>query len=102
MNKTKHTPGPWTVNRATLQVRAEYTSGGETSFDIIAELPAEYATESECEANAALIAAAPDLLEAAIACAEYSALTWSDDPDNEPGFFKDLRDAIAKAEGGIK
>ena len=52
---SKHTPGPWEV------------SGGTSDFDIMVEVDGlgwhEVAMSVDTEANARLIAAAPDLLE---------------------------------------
>ena len=52
----KHTPGPWKYNGKT----DIYGASGAT----ICELYRGYEHISECQANANLIAAAPDLLEA--------------------------------------
>ena len=64
---SKHTPGPWTARKAPggwpLQIVREAEATRGTDFKLIAELgPWDRRTE---KANARLIAAAPDLLEAA-------------------------------------
>jgi len=56
--KTKHTPGPWKYNGKT----DIYGASGAT----ICELYRGYEHISECQANARLIAAAPDLFKACI------------------------------------
>jgi hypothetical protein len=66
--KKKYTPGPWTLGKGTVRVRTEEDEQGRTK--LIAEC---YTTNQgiryphdfeEREANARLISAAPDLLEA--------------------------------------
>jgi hypothetical protein len=68
MNETKHTPGPWEVIEVNLHdgpcKHALYVNGtGDYQFDEIAAVMMDYADNSP-EANARLIAAAPDLLSA--------------------------------------
>jgi len=59
---TQHTPGPWEIDEVDKGFSAQIL-GPSTGFcrDILATLPMEWA---ESEANARLIAAAPELLEA--------------------------------------
>lgn len=69
---TKHTPGPWIVSRqsqSTILKAITIRGGG----DRIARVVVPIATQSisECESNARLIAAAPDLLEACQMFAEW-------------------------------
>ena len=102
MSKSKHTPGPWSregnfsddlefvrqsrVIQNNTKVIA-YGFGGVTFNGIDAE---------EAEANAVLIAAAPDLLEAAKAMVAGGYVMDADSPEWAP-----LQAAIAKAEEGI-
>ena len=66
MSTTKHTPGPWRVSTANpLQVNTD--KGGDSVG--VAEsqkynAPNTFCDPNEAEANAKLIAAAPELLEA--------------------------------------
>jgi len=60
----KHTPGPWEA--------VDLSEGERTKFSIIHNGPLTYVTDNgdgmeNCEANAKLIAAAPELLEACVA-----------------------------------
>lgn len=107
--KTKHTPGPWVVENG-LQV---WKSGHNTvespricTFKNAA-LPVEQISYVEMEANARLIAAAPDLLEALKEIEK-----WYDAIENRPSLCglghekygkeelpKIIRAAIAKAMG---
>jgi hypothetical protein len=58
----KHTPGPWNCNRASAAGREIIVS--EVSPVDVAVLSHRDKSQSEINANARLIAAAPDLLEA--------------------------------------
>ncbi len=86
MSTPSHTPGPWHVLNHSMQciIRSE---NFEETFTNIAVTPG---LNGNAEANARLIAAAPDLLEAC-----KSALDEGDDYVA----MKKLKAAIAKAEG---
>lgn len=105
MPESKHTAGPWI---ALPHDEGFYVDGGgETICDLYYEIDAEdsisFAPEikphKNAAANASLIAAAPELLEALRACADIvAANTYSE----ESGYAKTLAQAravIAKAEG---
>ena len=98
----KHTPGPWNCNRASAAGREIIVS--EVSPVDVAVLSHRDKSQSEINANARLIAAAPDLLEALEWCAETLAVFVADGsaaPESVIG--KNLttaRAAIAKATGG--
>lgn len=88
-----HTPGPWRVYPAGSSV-PHY----DVCPRVVADKPSgRCAHEDPSDADAALIAAAPDLLQAA-----QDALAWIDPTLNEhaQGVVDDLRAAIAKARGG--
>ena len=89
---TKHTPGPWSV----AETRHNYDTviRGPRGEPIALTLIAGY-TKKEGTANSALLAAAPDLLEA---------LKWMVLRTEEGGYpdgkcLEDARAAIAKATG---
>lgn len=95
--KSQHTPGPWKV------------TGGETSFypmavrSEVSQICEFHTWDVQKEANARLIAAAPDLLEALKAAQNWlREYHLSMDSPIDDGLF-DLDDtiqqAIAKAEG---
>jgi hypothetical protein len=107
--KTKHTDGPWTIRREPKEFKAVIECNSEFSSKWIATCPMPpFGTELHDvdEANAALIAAAPELLEALEEC-----LAWFElDPqrnrpimaqDTEVGFrmIQQAGAAIAKAKG---
>ncbi len=90
-----HTPGPWEQghrhdgdSRSVWYHRAGPNGG--TWFRLA------NCKGDEAEANAALISAAPDLLEACEALAAYFGATWAGAPEERAK----LRAAIAKARGG--
>ena len=94
MNEPKHTPGPWTADTTKQYSRQARVEGGNGKLvcsvgngenpDIVFD---------EWAANARLIAAAPDLLEALKAISRHI-----DSPDNFDAHINKLCDeAIAKA-----
>lgn len=93
-----HTPGPWLASNRTSKTHNHPERHWErhvhTSLDLVLIGTASGATQDECEVNARLIAAAPDLLEAA----KHAAMEW-----RLHGQLTDscrvLEAAIAKAEG---
>ena len=100
MNKTKHTPGPWTafieesVNVIAIMAGGEIGRGGReivgwTGFD-----GNSIESVAENAANARLIAAAPDLLEACEAALHAFEDNWAIN-------WEDLSVAIAKARGEV-
>ncbi len=95
---SKHTPGPWRVVHKTRVETADdrftIASAGPTAFS-----PSYL---SECEANAALIAAAPDLLDML-----YRALPFIEEALTDPlykpatitALLKQVHETLARAEG---
>ena len=86
---SKHTPGPWHVfkDSSIYSKHADYT---------LAEIVAGM-TDEECDANARLIAAAPELLKALQAALD--ALRGSAGFDEINNAKKQVKAAIAKATG---
>ena len=107
--ETKHTPGPWALSRDVGDGEV-CTVYGCTGGHIYIVGNREYLgreiedLSAEADANARLIAAAPDLLTACKAALKY--IPGSEVHSWPPGFalkddsLKLLRAAIAKAEGG--
>ena len=95
------TPGPWWVGRSGASPLNDdiYFAEGSGHNQRIATCTYNYLSDVEIEANARLIAAAPEMLEAlkAMVDAEY------DGPDLDVGAFRlrlrAARAAIAKAHG---
>jgi len=103
-NEVRHTPGPW---KAVL-VEGHRLGGrnGAARYDVLAMNPPDFVADRLTEANARLIAAAPDLLAAAkCALAALEGLTSgtdaTEDGDETPvgATMRELRAAIAKADG---
>lgn len=95
--QAKHTPGPWKVVEQTdPPIVSAITPRGELDIaDVIAQ-----ADQDEDEANARLIAASPELLQAccvALADLEGYLAEWETDPALET--VQELRAVIAKATG---
>lgn len=107
VSKPTHTPGPWMVHHEPslnrFAVRAE-PFGTKTILSVSyweRTLPWD---REHAEANARLIAAAPDLLEACKALVEYRDIIKQNYPDL-PGLIRGMeaaRVAIARATGGAK
>lgn len=101
---TQHTPGPWTTSGDCYQEKGSWvvtiqSNNAPPEMNIAAEALSEH--KEQAIANAHLIAAAPDLLEAAQACAEWLDLVKQNYPDMA-GLIRGMeaaRAAIAKATG---
>ena len=100
MSETKHTPGPWTFTQSTFEPHWCDVRG--TDHEELATVWNKADTHGKVAlANARMIAAAPELLEACNAalvrgCANLGQLADHDDT------IKLLRAALAKAEGGAR
>jgi hypothetical protein len=98
--KTKHTPGPWSHRYLTKYgFIIENEDKGQMQFGKLADIMPRGGGESQ--ANAALIAAAPDMLQALIS-AEAWVLLQKDIPGCSPAseaMLKIIRAAIQKATG---
>ena len=96
MTDTKHTPGPWVWEHWKMGLTAQNGTSVLAYYDYEG-MSLHGKTEDEHEANAHLIAAAPDLLEAL----EAIVATWDGPKYNH--FMADnidlARAAIAKANG---
>lgn len=97
-NKTDtHTPGPWIAHTAHESLRVPDSVNAECGLHVC-DVASYGSAPSQRHANARLIAAAPDLLEALRAC--YLRLAHHDD-QSAPELLL-ARAAIAKAEGGLQ
>lgn len=92
--KTEHTPGPWKATEHGEIFSPEPTPSHVASVN-------QFPNHSESEANARLIAAAPEMLEALIACRKDISTPISDHPwaikQRKAHALADA--AIAKAKG---
>lgn len=91
-----HTPGPWSINswpQATSDI-----SIGASGTPCIARVPLRDVSINEQRANAAVIAAADDMLEALRSLLESITNSECGEVDRKLA-VKDAREAIAKATG---
>jgi len=99
--KAQHTPGLWKIDGAGNEV----SSRSKSIAHVYGHLPSGYASEVEWSiedlANARLIAAAPELLDALLNCeAIMSAIECGHmKPLGFSTVLEEARDAIAKAKG---
>lgn len=102
MSDIKHTPGPWIVTHDGRLIEAEYREGYVASVSFYDSQFCGPEDEAEAAANAFLIAAAPELLEALKAArSAWLAEANSGDGVNEEQepILAQVDAAIAKAEG---
>jgi len=100
MEKTKHTPGPWKAK--TVKALGIYANNDQQIAVVHNEMPRGGRRQDDYnieEANARLIAAAPDLLEACEVLLKAAPELWGDDIEKWPRLMDRVEAAIAKAEG---
>ena len=103
MTQFKGTPGPWRVSEKRgdlIDIRHENNELGAMSLNL-AQVVARQSWLKEAEANARLIAAAPELLEALQLCEEFMSQLPSTGFDGLAR-IEFARAAIAKATGETK
>jgi len=101
MTNTKHTPGPW---RATPRTPAPWVDVDRNDGRTLAVVQAGVKEDLPALANARLIAAAPDLLEALYSILNLEGVAKWGAKDYMPGLdvyyhFQKIRAAIRKATG---
>lgn len=96
---SKHTPGPWRIG--TPGPNGCYTIGTDKGLmtAMIAHSVNDPSQEMEAKGNAALIASAPDLLEALEAMVEYVDRMHAIGHIQRPAQSSEAYAAIAKAKG---
>lgn len=104
MNEPKYTPGPWKAGLIGGPSGLRPAIYGEKHGEQIADMSADLIPEDENNANARLIAAAPELLEALQALFEHCAMThkhWGENSNlKESNAAQEAaRAAISKALG---
>lgn len=78
MSENKHTPGPWSVGNPPDGTRG-YVYCGDVTGSAVAQVKFSqvHRTEQETDANARLIAAAPEMLDVLLGVAENTvSLEW--------------------------
>lgn len=97
--RTQHTPGPWTAGAFDDKVGHRiFAQWGEVGNFIAARANEGRDRNSNGYADARLIAAAPELLEACKNAADWLSRSARDDDHGEA---QDLREVIAKVEGQV-
>lgn len=100
MSAAQHTPGPWSVSKIDDRAAFNIFTPSQCSALLTLE-PGKYngadPRVSNVEADARLIAAAPELLEALQLCYDHCRLYHPEVEENNVG--KTVRAAIAKATG---
>jgi hypothetical protein len=98
MTTTQHTTGPWRVFDAftDLEIVTDHRTAAEM------ESLVQFKGQTNAKANARLMAAAPDLLDALEGLVERDRSEAADSgfTDDEMSWLEDARRAIAKAKGG--
>jgi hypothetical protein len=94
MPETKHTPGPWIVEGNGITVRQDRKHASKIcqAFEV-------YMCRQEREANARLIAAAPDMLAALEEAHRLNRMSVFDDGSSADHAARMVQAAIAKARG---
>ena len=99
MEMMMHTLGPWTVDPKTLAIYAPDRHGHAAAVRV-AECRRTLLPAAEIAANAALVAAAPELLAALQSLVGEADLGEIDHDDGTRALLAQARAAIARATGG--
>ena len=104
MNKmSKHTPGPWAVGSASGHIETANAWRMSIATCYNKDSKADGVSKEEFAANARLIAAAPELLDALVICeSNIASLLWSCHPKVYGEWLNVVRSAIDKAIGVTK
>jgi len=106
----EHTPGPWETKRLHCVTAIETESASRITclFDHqdyagepCGSIESQDKTQAEIDANARLIATAPELLEALKQLADYGDKTVQEICDQDTGWYYQLKSALNKAEQAI-
>lgn len=103
MSTTKHTPGPWTYNENFAQ-EVVGADGLHIAYVGANDEPSQFRTDEEHDANAILIAAAPELFQLIDQISRFA--TTDEEPGKDlgndeamDGLIARSRELIARAEG---
>lgn len=106
MSEAKHTPGPWIADGGYISSATAIKSNGAPVHVADPYVDESLLASSEVDANARLIAAAPQLLAACKMMDKWIERDLSDDPELEEltlqTVYGSVLEAIAKAEGSSK
>jgi phage gp29-like protein len=96
-NKPKHTPGPWRIGKEVHGKHGSTTTVFDEDGEMRIATTTNVCSSINAEANTALIAAAPDILEALERLTDY--LNDRDLPESIEIFVNEALAAIRKARG---
>jgi hypothetical protein len=96
---SKHTPGPWVIRTAATYRSQIEAINGKGRADVVARITTPKGGAEASDANARLIAAAPDMLEALEAIAPMLPHGAVDNDPQWAGAINAVRNAIKKARG---
>lgn len=97
MSKSQHTPGPWSITSAIDDPKGKFYVRGIQDG---ADMPLVVTRHGPAQANAHLIAAAPELLASLSALLEWGTThTNPTEPNSPHALLVQAHNAIAKAEG---
>lgn len=103
MSKLKHTPGPWVKDYGHTEGHIKTLHNPKVHTKTVIKyrynMCEEILTEEEIEANARLIAAAPEMLEALINVKKYGCSGYIDGSKPDIEFWFKINMAIEKATG---
>lgn len=96
---TKHSPGPWSIPIPSMGFSEINDADGNLVFGLAAGSGKEKQHDDVCEANARLIAAAPELLKALVDCEDTLALFGNLDAEEVRESISNAKLIIYKARG---
>lgn len=99
MSERKWTPGPWLFHQPWAGFSKITGPSGELIFGIAAGADHERQSSDVCDANARLIAAAPELYAALEAITDQLERIGDTRPHKDGQFIDDARAALKKAQG---
>jgi hypothetical protein len=94
----KHTPGPWVIRTAATYRSQIETVGGKGKPDVVARITTPRGGAEASDANAHLIAAAPDMLSALLLVDRVRLLLTPDDAEED----RWVREALDALDAAIK
>lgn len=102
--KSKHTPGPWHFHKKQSEFAFRIDAAGDDWQELatVYQVPPYTHLMEQGEANARLIAAAPELLEALTRMREMYQVLLEQTGGRDDSILFDARRAIAKATGGAE
>lgn len=98
--ETKHTPAPWTIQEDTADNWSILTEGKTIALSSLEDIENGFMTVEETQANAQLIAAAPELAEMLIKIKKVinnSEHWWIDCPDKGGFDLREIEQTLIKA-----